>query len=121
MRIVKKATGKKKRHFGKTFDKIRRLSVASPRVRKQIVQRGGQDLLDGICECCVNVLNGAIPLTDEQKSHLSKHKHRLRRLAWKKLSLAKKKRIVQSGRGFLGALLVPAVTLLSSLFSGNKR
>jgi hypothetical protein len=33
MHIVKKAAGRKKRQFGKTFDKIRLLSVASPRAR----------------------------------------------------------------------------------------
>jgi hypothetical protein len=122
MRIVKKATGRKKRHFGKTFDKIRLLSVASPRVRKQIVQRGGQDLLDGICECCVNVLNGTIPLTREQKAKLVKHKARLRKLAataikGKKLRLTDKKRLVQRGRGFLGALLTPVASLLGSLIA----
>jgi hypothetical protein len=111
----------RKKDMQKTYNKVRLLYLATPRARQQIVRAGDRELLDSICECCVNVLNGAIPLTDEQKSHLSKHKHRLRRLAWKKLSLAKKKRIVQTGRGFLGALLVPAVTLLSSLFSGSKR
>lgn len=111
----------RKKDMQKTFNKVRLLYLATPRARHQIVRAGDRALLDSICECCVNVLNGVIPLTDEQKTLLSKHKHRLRRLAWKKLSLAKKKQILQTGRGFLGALLIPAVTLLSSLFSGSNR
>lgn len=122
MRIAKSAAGKRRRQFGKTFDKIRLLSIATPRARKEIVQRGGRDLLDGICECCVNVLNGTIPLTRAQKAKLVKHKARLRKLAataikGNKLRLTDKKRLVQRGRGFLGALLVPAAALLGSLLA----
>ncbi len=104
----------KSKKFQKTFEKVRLLSLATPRARKRIVDRGDRELVDSICECCVNILNGVIPLDDKQKTRLVKHKNRLRELALKKVSLRKKKEIVQSG-GLLGAVLAPAVAFLGSL------
>jgi hypothetical protein len=61
------------------------------------------------------VLKGNVPLTTKEKSRLKKHKNKLRTLVKKKVSLSKKKDIIQSGGGFLGALLMPVASLLGSL------
>ena len=108
---------KKRVAIKKTFEKVRILNLATPKARQEIVRAGNKQLLDCISECCLNVLNGTIPLTNAQKSKLVKHKKILRRLANEKLSVAKRKKVIQSGKGFLGALLVPAVSLLTSLLS----
>ena len=49
---------------------------------------------------------------------LAKHKEDLRKLIDKKISMKKKKEILQDG-GFIGALLAPIVSILSGLLSGN--
>ena len=73
-----------------------------------IIKAGGNDLVDTLCECCLNILNGCVPLTNLQKKRLKKHKNKIRLLS--KRSTPRKKRIAllnQKG-GFLHFLL-PAV------------
>ena len=71
-----------------------------------------------LCECSLNILRGNIPLQPKQKMVLAKHKEDLRKLIDKKISIKKKKEILQDG-GFIGALLAPIVSILSGLLSGN--
>lgn len=78
-----------------------------------------KDLIHCICECAQNLLHGKVPLNKHQKTDLSRRKKSLRELVKRKVSLAKKKKIIQSG-GFLGALLGPIVSILGGLFGGNS-
>ena len=72
-----------------------------------------------LCECAKNLLKGNVPLTPAQKKSLSRRKKELRDLSRKRVSLKKKKKIVQSG-GFLGALLGPIISVLGGLFGGQN-
>ena len=103
----------------KTFEKVRLLSLATPKARKSFVCEGNREVIDCISECCANVLKGKVPLTSRQKSDLRKHRDKLRLVAKKKLSLTTKKGIIQKS-GFLGSLLVPVAALLGSLLSSKK-
>lgn len=103
----------------KTFEKVRLLSLATPKARKSFVCEGNREIIDCISECCANVLKGKVPLTYKQKSNLCKHKNKLRLVVKKKLSLSKKKEIIQKG-GFLGPLLIPVAALLGSLLSSKN-
>ncbi len=109
----------KTKKLRKTFEKVRLLSLATPHVRKQLVHEGGKDLINCVSECCVNILKGNVPLTSKQKKILCNHKTKLRTLAQKKVSLKKKKEIIQKG-GFLGAILAPVASVLGSLLLGNR-
>ena len=111
----KKSTKKKTSKLRKTFEKVRILSLATPRVRKQLVQRGGREIIDCISECCVNILKGNVHLTPKQKSCLTKHKQKLREIAKRKISLKQKKKIIQQGGFPLGAILAPVASVLASL------
>ena len=105
---------KRKDHLKKTFRKIKLLSVATPRARKQLIANGGRELIDCISECCANILKGNVPLNDKQKAKLCKHKNKLRKLALKKVSL-KKKQIIKGGGFSIGATLAPVASVLASL------
>lgn len=94
--------------------KLRLLKNASAKVRKKILKKCNKNLLCCLCECAKNVLKGNVPLTKPQKSKLSRFKHKLRKLASKKIRVAVKKKVIQTG-GFLGALLTPVLSLLGSL------
>jgi hypothetical protein len=59
-------------------------------------------------------LKGNVPLSVTQKSRLAKLKGELRAVARKRVSLKKKKEIIQKG-GFLGALLAPVASVLASM------
>ncbi len=107
----------KKKRIKKTFQKIRLLSIATPRARKQMVREGDRELVNCVSECCLNILNGNVRLTPKQKSDLCKHKAKLRTIANKKISLKKKKEIIQKG-GFLPLLLGPISLLVSKLLGG---
>ena len=108
----------KTKKLKKTFEKVRILSLATPQARKQLVHEGNRELIDCVSECCANILKGNVPLTPKQKSILCKHKSKLRTVAQKKVSLKKKKEIIQKG-GFLGAILGPVASILGSLLLGR--
>jgi len=98
-------------------DLLRALARMSPKRRKSFLKVADKDLVQSICECGLNTLNGVVPLNCAQKRLLSRHKHTLRRLTnrkgnWK----AKKRYLVQSGGALLPALLAPIIaSVLSSL------
>ena len=104
----------------KIYDKVRLLSLATPRARNQLIRCADRDLIHCISECCVNVLNGRVPLTPKQKSKLSRHKEKLRTLVKRKVSLRKKKEIIQKG-GFLGIILPAVASVLGGLLGSSSR
>ena len=81
---------KRKNQPKETFYKIKLLSAAIPRARKQLIANGDKELIDCVSECCVNILKGNIPLNEQQKTKLCKHKKNLRKLALMKVSLKEK-------------------------------
>ena len=88
------------------------LRKGKPKICNQVLNNGGRSLMSCLCEISHNVLKGNVPLTHLQKKKISSYKHIIRKLAnSKKLSLSKKKKLVQKG-GFLSALLGPVLTLL---------
>ena len=99
----------------KTYNKIKLLTLSTPKVQKQLIANGNRELIDCICEGCDNILKRqGRPLTINEKSKLCRHKEKLRTLVKKKVSLKEKKRIIQTG-GFLGAILAPVASILGSL------
>ena len=93
------------------------LKKAKPKLHKGIISNCNKKLLKSISECVLNVLNDNLLLSDCAKRKLKKHKAYLRSLAYRRLPLAFKKRIIVQRGGFLLPLL-PAVlpTLASLLF-----
>jgi hypothetical protein len=71
--------------------------------QKQIGKNIDSEQLKFVCECCMNILNKNIPLGDDLKQHLFKHREKIRTLANRKCTLKRKKKLIQTG-GFLGAL-----------------
>ena len=59
------------------------------------------ELVHCICDCVHNILQGNIPVTDEEKDRLKRHRHCLRELVKKKTPDKKRKHLIQEG-GFLG-------------------
>lgn len=95
---------------------IKALTTTSPKLRKIIIKEADKDLITSLCDCANNILKGNVPLSAKQWSCLRRHKQSLRMLTQRK-SLAKKKKILQSG-GFLGSLIAPVLGILGSVLSG---
>ena len=84
----------------------------------RIIDDGGMELVHCICDCVHNILQGNIPVTDEEKERLKRHRHCLRELVKKKTSDKKRKLLIQEG-GFLGSLIPILVGLVGKLFTGQ--
>ena len=83
--------------------------------RNHIIDVAGKELVQCICDCVLNVLNGNIPLEYEENKRLKRHRNCLRELVKKKTSDKKRKHLIQEG-GFLGALIPILGGLVSKLF-----
>jgi hypothetical protein len=90
---------------------LRFLCRAKPSAVKAVVKNASPQLVQTLCECCHNVLKGNVPLTAVQKRRLRRHKSSLRELTKKKLSVKRRKQILQQG-GFIGLLLRPILNRL---------
>ena len=77
-----------------------------------------RDFVSCISECCKNLVKGNLRLTPQQKKALQKKAKTIHLLASKKVPIAKKKKLIQSG-GFLFGLLKPIISVLGGLFGGN--
>lgn len=94
------------------------LSKGKPRIVKAIVEESDPQVIKAICECCLNVLNNNVPLKPGEFKKLKRYKKLLRLLADKKVSLKRKKQVIQKGGAFLSTLLGVAVPAIASLLSG---
>ena len=84
----------------------------------RIIDEGGMELVNCVCDCVYNILQCNIPIDEEEKEKLKKHKYSLRKLVKKKTSDEKKKHLIQEG-GFLGTLIPTLVGLVGKLFTGQ--
>lgn len=99
---------------------LRSIQRLSEKDKRRIIELCDKNLIDCFCECSKNILKGNVPLTTAQLRKLRREKHNLRQLAVKKTSLKKKRKILQKG-GFLGALLIPALSAISGLLFNGAR
>ncbi len=81
---------------------------------KSIIQGANSELINTLCECVLNCLNGNVELSEIDKHSLSKHKKYLRELLKKNNNSIKRKKIilVQKGSGFLPIILSAVLSLL---------
>lgn len=89
------------------------LSKSSPTQRKALLRTANKDQILSLCEVCLNVLAGNIPI---QKKNLYKYRHAIRKLVSRSTNVMKKKRLLtnQTG-GFLPLILRAVVPALSSI------
>ena len=95
---------------------LQTLMSSKPILRKAIIEHATPDLIHAVTEIVYNMLKGVIELTPDQKRRLSRHKEEFRALVNKKLSLKKKRKILnQKGTGAALAALIPiAISLLAN-------
>ena len=91
------------------------LKGAAPKLRKAITLNGDKQLVNSICECVLNVLNGNVMLSDFVKRKLRKHKNVLRKVVDKRVSLSGKKKVIVQRGGFLLPLLSAVLPALATL------
>lgn len=91
------------------------LSRSSAKRRKALIKQATKDELTSLFEICFNILRGNIPLNSYMKRKLKRERHTLRKLADKKVTIQKKKQVVNQKGGFLGTVASLALPVLASL------
>jgi len=95
---------------------LKMLHKASPKLRKALLADLPPEIVQLLSECALNILRGTITLSKYHKDRLKRYIRGLHTLSKKNTSIAKKKKIIQTG-GFLPAILggvlpalIPAIT-----------
>mgnify|MGYP003492579996 FL=1 len=96
---------------------LRRLGRCSTAERKRFFATCKRDAVDCCCEIARNILNKNVPLTPHQLKAWRRHANNLYQLAQIRTSVAKKRKILQSG-GFLPLLLAPLLGIASTILGG---
>lgn len=96
------------------FDFLRALSLCNGKHRKTLISNATTNDINSVCEACLNILKGNVPITRHHKQKLKKHKTAIRRLVSKSVPVKKKKIIIQKG-GFLPIILGALAPVLGSI------
>lgn len=92
------------------------LSKNNKTLSKNILKSGNTDLIDAIWECALNIQTGNIKLKKNELTKLKKYKKQVRGLVQSPKGGRKRRNIIiQSGNGFLPALLAPLISVFASL------
>src|SRR5713101_3109539 len=91
------------------------LSKGNINQRKGVIDGANKELINCICEICLNILRGNLTITSKQKQHLKHHRTLLHKLADKQTPFTKRKRLIQQNGGFLPLSLTQLLSLLGSV------
>lgn len=95
---------------------LKALHTLKPKHRTALLKVCRDEEINCLCECIYNVLNGKVPLKDQDKSRLRKYKTILRKLISKGKNKSRKQIIVQKGGAFLPIILGSVLSGLLSSF-----
>ena len=100
----------------RNFPRLKELKGQKASLRKYILTQANAELVNCICECCLNVLNGNVKITKKQRKALLPYGKILRALAQRGVPVeTRRQRILQRGGSFLPSLLTPILLLLAKL------
>ena len=97
--------------------------VRDPKVYSAVVKSSPDSVVKTICDAALNVQRGdRVSLNGSQKKLFSKHRSSIAALASKKVTLARKRKILaqRGGAFFIPALIGAAISGLGSLLFGQK-
>ena len=115
----KKLSGKKKpSKVRQHFEFLSYLSSIPPRRQKLLIKGADRPLLESLSEICINLLHHRLELSKAQIDKLRPFERQIYQLSQRRHSVAKKKRIVQTGGAFITALLSTVLPALVSSIIG---
>lgn len=95
-----------KENLKKQYHFLRILAHSHPSQKRALLKTANNDQILSLCEICLNILNGNIPVN---ASKLKKYKNLLRSLSKKRESIQKKKRLLVNQSGGFLPLIAPAI------------
>ncbi len=96
---------------------LKLLHDSKPAYRKVLLEKASKDVIKLLSNCALNMIKGEMLLTEKEKEALRPHKKKVERLASKRVSIKKKKQILQSG-GFLPPFLFPILAAIGGNIAG---
>ena len=107
----------------KDVEFLRALIKSSAKKRKQLLKGATNSNLRLLLECVKNILVGNIPISQQKKKQLNRHRYKLRFLASRRNNLKKKLGVLNQTGGSLPAILsvlTPTiVTAIAELIRGR--
>lgn len=96
---------------------LKYLARSGPQRRKQLLKHATREELQSLCEICLNILKGNLPLDDRQLRSLKKKKTLIRDLGDRHKSIKKKRQLANQHGGFLGSIAAIALPLITDLIT----
>ena len=98
----------------KNLSLLKTLHQCSLAEQKNILKSARPELVNAICDCILNILQGNVPISTYHKRKLKAKKDILRKLVHpRKNSSHRKKLLVQHGAGFLTSILGPVLKAIA--------
>lgn len=95
-----------KKNLKKHVHFLRAVATTHPLQRRALLKTAKNEQIESLCEICLNILAGNIPVNVNK---MKKYKNLLRNLARKKSSIQQKKRMLVNQSGGFLPLLAPAI------------
>lgn len=92
----------------------------SRQMQRNITRNIDKDLLNCICEICLNIIKSNVTMSTLQKQKLSRYKNIVRSLSNRNKNFSAKKKIIQRGGSFLPLLFSIAAPMISKLLFSRK-
>lgn len=108
------------KRLARSLPALKQLLKSTSARRKVILSGATDELVHAICEICLNVLSGVIPLSTSQFNRLSKKRKQIIAAADRRVHITKKRRLINQKGGFLAPLLAVAVPFLANLLGGRS-
>ena len=100
----------------KNFDLIKALNQCNNIEKKQFLKSARPEIVNTVCDCVHNVLQGKVPLSNQHKNKLKLKKHILRQLVDRKNKTSKRRKLLtQHGSGFLSSILGPVIKVIAEV------
>ena len=100
----------------KNLELLKVLNQCNKPEQKQLLKSIRPTVVNAICDCIHNVLQGKVSISPSQKKTLQSKKNVLRQLVNKKNKAGQRKKLlIQHGAGFLNSILGPVLNTLAGL------
>ena len=93
------------------------LAKATPKRRKVLLRNASNAELRSLCELCLNVIKGHLPLNKNAFHRLKRHRKTLETLANKRMPMKEKRQFINQKGGIIGQLATIALPLLTHLIT----
>ncbi len=94
---------------------LREITESTLEQRREIIKGATEDNIKALTELSINLLEGNLPLSNEDKLELSKHKLFIRSLSHKEVEFTQKKKKLLHNCNILPMIITPLLSVVGSI------